>query len=212
MAARKNIFFLIMAFLFMKSIAAQVPPVSILNRKAPETFRVLFKTTKGDFTIEAYRKWSPLGVDRLYQLVKTGFYNNTSLFRVEPGFVTQFGISDIRAINRFWDHHKLPDEPILAKNEKGVICYARGGTNDRTTQLFINNVNNPLLDTVIRAGLQGYTPVARVIKGMEVALQFYSRYGRSTLAIQDSVYKYGNVYLEKNYPGLDKILWAGFVR
>ncbi len=208
---KKISLFFITAFLFMKGIVAQIPDISILTVKAPETFRVLFKTSKGNFTIEAYRRWSPLGVDRLYQLVKTGFYNNTSLYRVEPHFVTQFGISNAREINRFWDRRKLPDEPILAKNQKGVISYARGGPNDRATQIFINNVNNPLLDTVVRAGLKGYTPIARVIKGMEVVQNFYGKYGRSTLLIQDSVYKYGNLYLEKNYPGLDKILSATFV-
>ena len=73
-------------------------------------------------------------------------------------------------------------------------------------------VNNPLLDTVVRAGLKGYTPIARVIKGMEVMATVNDQYGRSTLAIQDSVYKYGNRYLEVHFPGLDRIISAKIIR
>jgi hypothetical protein len=72
-------------------------------------------------------------------------------------------------------------------------------------------VNNPLLDTVLRVGLRGYTPIARVIKGMEVLQKVNDQYGRSTLAIQDSVYKYGNQYLEIHYPGLDRIISARLI-
>jgi len=191
---------------------AQAPESELQNQKAPAVFRALFKTNKGDFIIEAHRDWSPKGVDRLYQLIRSGFYDNTVLFRVEQNFVIQFGISDIPAVNRFWDARKIPDEPVLMKNEKGIISYARGGVNDRATQLFINTVNNPLLDTVLRAGLKGYTPIAKVIQGMDVVAGFNGKYGRSTLAIQDSVYKYGNRYLETHYPGLDRILSAKLIQ
>src|SRR6478735_3527001 len=103
---------LLLFLLSFNSLFAQAPDISILKLKAPETFKAIFKTTKGDFVIEAYRKWSPLGVDRLYQLISSGFYNRCLLFRVEPGFVVQFGISGSRAANLFWDPKKLPDEPI----------------------------------------------------------------------------------------------------
>jgi len=210
----KRFLFFVMLFLCLGAdgTIAQVPDLSILTLKAPETFRALFTTNKGDFIIEAYRKWSPLGVDRLYQLINSGFYTNIMLFRAEQRFVIQFGISDNTQVNRFWDPKKLPDEPARYKNEKGIIAYARGGTNDRTTQLFINMVNNPLLDTVVRSGLKGYTPIARVIKGMEVMAIVNDQYGRSTLPIQDSVYKYGNRYLEAHFPGLDKIISAKIIQ
>ncbi len=209
--SKNRVLLLIGVLCFIDTAQTQIPGKSILELKAPATFQAVFKTNKGDFIIEGIRQWSPAGVDRLYQLIKTGFYNNTALFRVEQYFVIQFGISDNRAINRFWDPKKLMDEPILHKNEKGVIAYARGGINDRATQLFINTVNNPLLDTVARAGLKGYTPVARVIKGMDVVARFNGRYGRATLKIQDSIYKYGNRYLEKYYPGIDRILSATII-
>lgn len=199
-------------FFFFSMTTAQVPAISILQTKAPETFQALFKTNKGEFIIEAYRKWSPVGVDRLYQLIKTGFYSNTLLFRVERNFVSQFGISDDEQVNRFWELKKLTDEPPKYKNLKGVISYARGGPNTRTTQLFINMVDNPKNDTLLRLGVKGFTPIARVIKGMEVVILFNDRYGRSTIPLQDSIYKYGNRYFEKRFPGLDKIMSVRIIK
>ena len=208
MLISKKLGFFTIALLFFVPVIFCQPAESTLTIKAPASFRARFATTKGDFVVEAYRHWSPKGVDRLYQLIISGFYTNCFLFRVEPGFVTQFGIAENKQVNKFWDPKKLLDEPAKAKNEEGIIAYARGGINDRATQLFINMVNNPLLDTVVRAGLKGYTPIGKIIKGMEVVKVFYSRYGRSTLAYQDSVYKYGNGYLNQHFPGLDRILYA----
>ncbi|WP_176112935.1 peptidylprolyl isomerase [Sediminibacterium ginsengisoli] len=198
----------IMMLSCMLHLQAQVPEASVLKLKAPETFKALFKTTKGNFTIEVYRKWSPAGADRLYQLIKTGFYNNNMLFRVQHDYVVQFGIADSKPLNKFWDPKKLPDEPVKASNTKGVISFARGGSNDRSTQLFINMIDNRVLDTVKRQDLRGYTPVARVVAGMDILYRLTNKYGRSTLAIQDSVYKYGNSYLARNFPGLDSIITA----
>jgi peptidyl-prolyl cis-trans isomerase A (cyclophilin A) len=198
---------LIAAFVFYQA-TAQVPNISILKIKAPETFRALFKTSKGDFIIEATRKWSPLGVDRLYQLISCGFYNNTLLFRVEPDLVTQFGISPDYRTNRFWDPKKITDEPRLQKNSKGTIAFARGGKDERCTQIFINNIDNPKLDTAKRNGVTGYTPIARIIKGIEVVAKFNARYGKKPALIQDSLYKYGNFYFEERFVGMDRIISA----
>src|ERR1700688_920052 len=35
-----------------------------LNEKAPETYKVKFQPTRGDFTITVTRAWAPLGADR----------------------------------------------------------------------------------------------------------------------------------------------------
>lgn len=215
-ARRKNftmrVLWFVLLILLNNTTGAQAPDVSVLKIKAPEKFRAVFKTTKGDFTIEAYRKWSPLGVDRLYQLIRTGFYKNALLFRVERSFVTQFGISASYAANRFWDPKKLPDEPRLQKNLKGFVSFARGGKNDRSTQLFINTANNPEFDNTVKAGVKGYTPVAKVVSGMEIIAKFESGYGIRPAVIQDSLYKYGNFYFEERFPDLDKIISASIIK
>jgi peptidyl-prolyl cis-trans isomerase A (cyclophilin A) len=191
---------------------AQVPNIALLKRRAPESFQVLFTTTKGNFILEAYRRWSPLGVDRLYQLVLSGFYNQNMIYRVEPNYVVQFGISDKFELNLFWDTKKIVDEPVLQKHKKGIVAFARDVANSRATQLFINMVDNPTLDTTVRSGVKGFSPIGKIIKGMDVVSKFNAQYGKRIAPIQDSIYLYGNMYLQENFPGLDQIISAKVIR
>jgi peptidyl-prolyl cis-trans isomerase A (cyclophilin A) len=182
-----------------------VPDTAILGTIAPDTFQAVFVTTKGEFTIEAYRSWSPAGVDRLYQLIQSGFYNNNCLFRVQPEYVVQFGISNSSDANKFWDKHPIPDEPVVGHNLKGVISYARDGKETRTAQLFINKKDNFKLDTIEYNGLRGFPPIALVISGFDVIEQFNAQYLFEPANHQDSVMVQGNAYWEKKFPGLDYI-------
>ncbi len=204
-------FFFLLLFVSLNA-GAQAPNPGILKRKAPESFQVLFKTTKGDFVLEAYRRWSPFGVDRLYQLVLTGYYNSTAFFRVEPNYVVQFGISDDIEMNVFWDTKKLRDEPPLQLHKKAIVSFVRDRANSRTTQLFINMKDNPTLDSTVREGVKGYTPIGKIIKGLDVLMRLNGKYGRSIAAVQDSIYLYGNAYLTEHYPGLDMIISAKIIR
>jgi peptidyl-prolyl cis-trans isomerase A (cyclophilin A) len=183
-----------------------VPDTSILQVISPDTFRAVVVTTKGEFTVEAVREWSPKAVDRLYQLVTSGFYSNNCLFRVQPEYVVQFGISDHSEANFFWDMRPVPDEPVVGHNLKGVISYARDGKNSRTAQLFINMKDNFKLDTVDYNGLRGFPPVARIISGFEVVESFNPKYGFEPANHQDSVMVHGNAYWEEKFPGLDYII------
>src|SRR5262247_161813 len=60
-------------------------------QQAPDSFRARFATTKGDFVIAVHRAWAPLGADRFYNLVRSGYYDGVRFFRVIPGFMAQFG-------------------------------------------------------------------------------------------------------------------------
>jgi peptidyl-prolyl cis-trans isomerase A (cyclophilin A) len=188
------------------SSSSQVPDSSILLVKAPDVFRAAFTTTKGDFTIEVYRNWSPLGADRLYQLLKSGFYNDNCLFRVQKNYVVQFGIGNIMEVNYFWDRRPLPDEPIKSSNLRGTISYARDGTNSRTSQIFINLKDNNKLDTINYNGVRGFPPVAKIISGFETVEQFYGEYGFKPANDQDSAMVEGNSYWRRKFENLDYIL------
>ncbi len=199
-------------FFWLHRVPAQAPDVSILTVKAPATFKAAFKTTRGEFIMEAYRKWSPAGVDRLYQLISSGYFTNNLVFRVEPKYVVQFGVAESRALNRFWDPKRIQDEPVQQKHRKGVIAFARDVKNSRSTQLFVNMADNPKLDTMVRNGVKGFTPIGKVIKGMQVLENFNGKYGKKPAVVQDTLYKYGNAYFEKLFPGLDRILSARILR
>ena len=111
------------------------------QEKAPESFKARFETTQGDFDIVAKREWSPIGVDRLYQLIKHDFYTDIALYRVLPKFVVQFGIHNDSILNNRWSAVKLKDELVLKSNDSMTISFARGGVESRTTQIFINMKN-----------------------------------------------------------------------
>ncbi len=118
-----------------------------LRAKAPEVFKAQFTTTKGDFVVEVHRSWSPHGADRFYNLVKGGFFDGVSFFRVHSGFMVQFGISGKPAVTKAWATANIPDDPVMASNKRGYITYAMSSQpNSRSTQLFINFVDNTGLD------------------------------------------------------------------
>src|SRR5215469_3435011 len=75
-----------------KSSAPAYADPSKLTAQAPDTFKAVFSTTKGSFTVEVTRSLAPNGADRFYNLAKSGFFTDIAFFRVIPGFMCQFGI------------------------------------------------------------------------------------------------------------------------
>ena len=69
---------------------------------APATYKVKFDTSKGPFVVTVHRDWAPLGADRLFNLVKAGFYDDVRFFRVIPGFMAQFGIHGRPSVMEAW--------------------------------------------------------------------------------------------------------------
>lgn len=202
----KNYLFFVCLILWnLISFGQRVPDENLLNSRAPEKFKARFETTRGSFTAEFYRTWSPQGVDRMYQLILTSFYTNNALFRVQKEYVVQFGICDIKEVNQFWDKHPIDDEPVVERNLKGTISYARDGVRTRTTQLFINKKDNFKLDTVNYNGLRGFPPIGKIVEGYEVVDQFYPDYGFEPANHQDSVMVKGNAYFKALFPQLDYI-------
>jgi len=178
---------------------------SMLKLKAPESYKVRFVTTKGDFTIEVTRAWAPLGADRFYNLVRHHFYDNGSFFRVVPDFVVQFGISAYPPVSAAWEHTEIPDDPVTQSNKRGYVTFATSGPNTRTTQVFINLKDNARLDGM------GFAPFGVVDEeGMKVVSVLYSGYGDAG-PNQDLISKQGKSYLEKGFPKLDEIKSATLV-
>lgn len=178
---------------------------NLLKLKAPDTLRAEFVTTKGIFTVEAYRSWAPLAADRFYQLIRSGYYNNSIIFRVVEGFLVQFGVSENKEKNIFWQGKNLKDEPVVASNVEGTLCFSRGAPNTRKTSVFINMRDNLTYDTMQVAGVNGFVPFARITGGMEVAKAFFSAYGNDTMKSADTIYFKGNAWMLKKFPGLDLI-------
>ncbi len=179
---------------------------SLLKDKAPETFQVKFTTTRGDFVVTVTRAWAPLGADRFYILAKHRFFDNSSFFRVVPGFVVQFGLSSYPPVSAAWENANMKDEPVTQSNKRGYLTYAKTSRpNTRSTQMFIN-----LKDNSASLDHQGFAPIGVVDdQGMKVVEMMYDQYGDSTPDdYQDQIAKKGKAYLDKNYPKLDYIKTA----
>src|SRR3954462_795954 len=52
------------------------------RRPAPPISALRFETTKGVFVLELHRDWGPIGADRLYDLARAGYYDDTRVHRV----------------------------------------------------------------------------------------------------------------------------------
>jgi peptidyl-prolyl cis-trans isomerase A (cyclophilin A) len=154
----------------------------------------------------AKREWSPNAVDRLYQLLKHDYYNDVAIYRVVPKFVAQFGIHNDTLINNAWGKRGVDDEPVIKKNDKMTIAFARGGKKSRSNQIFINLKDNPRLDKLDYGGVKGFPVVAEVISGKENVLKFYNGYGDKLGYKQDSISKFGNKFLREKYPKVDYII------
>ena len=169
-----------------------------LNEKAPDTFQVLFDTSKGEFTVDVTRAWAPRGADRFYNLVKNGYYNDCRFFRVVKGFMVQFGINGDPKLNEVWRASQIDDDKVKENNGRGYITYAKTSLpNTRTTQLFINYGDNSFLDN------QGFAPFGQVTKGMEIVDAINDEYGENP--DQRRIQLEGNAYLEQAFPNLDYI-------
>ncbi|HUP19525.1 MAG TPA: peptidylprolyl isomerase [Gemmatimonadota bacterium] len=177
--------------------------------QAPDTFRVKFETSEGDFVVESIREWAPHGVDRFHQLVEDGFYDDTRFFRVLYGFVAQFGISGDPAENQRWRSNPIPDDEGAVSNERGTVTFAMAGPETRTTQLFVNLVDNRRLDGM------GFAPIGRVVEGMETVDALHSGYGegapRGRGPDQGRIQSEGNAYLDRDYPRLTRLERATIV-
>ena len=183
--------------------AVATPVVPPVDAAAPDSFRVKFATTKGDFTVDVFRAWAPRGADRFYRLVNDGFFKDIRFFRVLPGFMAQFGMSGNPAVSAKMDSLRIPDDPVTQSNKRGMITFATAGPNTRSSQFFINYVDNSPLDR------QGFAPFGKVVDGMKTVDALYGGYGEGAPSgpgpNQDSIRMKGNEYLRRAFPKLDYI-------
>jgi peptidyl-prolyl cis-trans isomerase A (cyclophilin A) len=170
---------------------------------APDVFTLSLDTSKGLVEIEVHKDWAPLGVQHLYELVNTGFYDGNRFFRVTRAYV-QFGINGDPQVNGMWSTANLRDDPVKGSNTRGAVSYAKLGPNSRATQLFIN-----MRDNSRELDKQGFAPIGKVTAGMDTVESFYSAYGdmppRGQGPDPSKIEVQGNSYLETKFPRLDFI-------
>ncbi len=181
-----------------------------LDLPAPDSFVVRFATTRGDIDLKVHRDWAPRGADRIYGLVRHGYFDGARFFRAVPNFVVQFGIAAEPAATAAVRERRIPDDSVLRSNVRGTLSFASAGPNTRTSQLFFNLKDNQRLDRL------GFAVLGQVVAGIEVMDSLYTGYGegapRGQGPTQDRITKEGEAYLAKEFPRLDQIKRATIVR
>lgn len=187
-------------FAFASAIAAPAREARAPEFRAPDSFCVVFSTSvPGTFVVNVTRALAPLGADHFYELVASGFYDQAAVFRVVPNFVVQFGINGTPAQNRK-EQTPIPDDPVAASNVAGSIVYATAGANTRTTQLFINYVDNSFLDS------QGFAPFGYVTRGFDTVQKFFNPTPGSSDGVDQGQYEAnGNAWIKAQYPSISFI-------
>ena len=175
------------------------------RRPAPPVSHIRFETTKGVFVLELVREWGPIGADRLYNLARLGYYDDTRFHRVNRNYIAQFGLHGDPAVNAAWTDAYLTDDPPRSTNTRGTFAFAmKGQPNTRNTQIYINLADNP------RSDAEAFTILGRVIEGMAVLDSLYSGYGESSgsgvrQGRQGPLASGGNAYIDREFPLLDRI-------
>jgi peptidyl-prolyl cis-trans isomerase A (cyclophilin A) len=206
-----------------RSYSKTVPDSVLLAAAGPDSFTVRFTTSKGPFDVRVHRDWAPRGADRIYYLVRAGFYDEVRFFRVVNGangrpFVAQWGLNGDTAVSRAWRGQRIQDDPTVKSNVRGTLSFAAGGANTRTTQIYVSFGDNSRLDTM------RFAVFGQVIRGMDsVVDSLYNadkhlppdaprdstgRLRPAPVPSQDSISRLGNAWLTNRYPKLDYIITA----
>ena len=190
--------------------APKAPAVVKKKEPPPPVYRVRLETTKGAIAIEVKREWAPHGADHFHELVAAGYYDGVKFHRVMKTYAAQFGVNGDPKVDQLYATMRIPDDPPKEKNKRGTITYAKIGANSRTTEVFINLRDNPVLDTT------GFVPFGKIVEGLDVADKLTYLYGelaplgRGPEAAR--IHREGNVYLNRDFPRLDAIEKAVIVK
>lgn len=178
------------------------------RRPAPAVSHLRFETTKGAFVLELIREYGPIGADRLYNLARLGYYDDTRFHRVRDGYIAQFGLHGDSAVNAAWKGRYLADDPPRSQNRRGSFAFAYEGPGrpaTRNTQVYVNLGDNARNDA------EPFTILGTVVAGMDVLDALYSGYGEASgggvrQGKQGPLERGGNAFMDRKYPRLDRII------
>lgn len=155
-----------------------------------EKTTVRFETTAGNLVIEVYPQAAPNAAQRFLDLVEAGYYDETPVSRVVPGFVAQFGIN-WREGQKEWQERVFDDDTTLFSLDRGTLAFAKAGPDTNSTQVFINYRQNNQL----AAPQYNFTVFGKVVEGMDVVDGFAQVGDPSGGLDQARLWQEGEAYL-----------------
>ena len=146
------------------------------------------------------------GRRRFKELVEYGYFTDIKLYRVVPGFITQWGIPGNPADYQKFGENKIKDDPVRQSNLTGTVTFATSGPDCRGSQIFVNVADNDGLDE------QGFAPFGRLTSASMVQA-FASCHDCSSYVKldQSQAKQVGNAYFNDKAPKLSYIKSASIV-
>jgi cyclophilin family peptidyl-prolyl cis-trans isomerase len=192
--------------------------------QSPDAFYIVFRTNYGTFTANCERNRAPAWVDRVYNLVINGYYNDNYFLRVvnvETLKIIQFGTNGIPAISNVynWNSSILgncsiikpqPNHMPINVNTKGLsnvygtismstsFNHSTGTTWNATAELFINTGNNSRLDSLLFIPICtiSYNEMNSVVSQFPSFGELQELHGSGPSL--NRLYNEGNPYIESN--------------
>jgi cyclophilin family peptidyl-prolyl cis-trans isomerase len=142
------------------------PPSGALDTS--KSYTAIFKTEKGDITVELFADRAPLTVENFVSLARAGFYDGTTFHRVINGFMAQGG--DPTGTGTGGPGYQFGDEfhPSLRHDGAGVLSMANAGPGTNGSQFFITHGPTPHLD-------DRHSVFGKVTAGMDVVSSLRER-------------------------------------
>jgi peptidylprolyl isomerase len=143
-------------------LAALVCALPAAAQQSDPQNTVVLETTKGDVVIRLRPDLAPKHAERIKQLSRDGFYNNTPFHRVITGFMAQTGDGDKGNGTGRSKYPNVAAEFSKTPFRRGVVGMARASDpNSANSQFFIMFGDAPHL-------YGQYTVIGEVVSGMEI--------------------------------------------
>jgi hypothetical protein len=97
--------------------------------QAPERVTVRLDSSKGAIDIEVIRRWAPRSADRFVTLVRHGYYDGNSFFRVSAG-----PLGSVRCQRRLRDCQGVAHKNLSRRPVRRVECARDGGVRVRSAE------------------------------------------------------------------------------
>ncbi len=137
----------------------------------PPAPRVTFETTMGAITITLDPVNAPQTSAHMLRLFRRGYYVGAAIFRVEPGFLIQFGDLDANLNYRQPPPGVVPLETATTRHARGAVALAHGDDpgSGKSSFYFDLAANRHLnADPNAPPNTTGFAVFAHVTSGMDV--------------------------------------------
>ena len=122
---------------------------------------VRMQTSRGEVALQLFPEKAPLAVNNFIYLIRQGWYDNSPIHFVEPGFVIQAGDPSGTGFGNPGYYFPTEFAPGLSFTRAGMLAMANAGSGTNGSMFFITYAAAPQLDGQ-------FTIFGEVLTGMEI--------------------------------------------